>query len=55
MRNRADGTVEAVFEGRAEAVDALVELCRQGPPAARVEDLEVEEEPPAGESGFGVG
>ena len=54
IRNRPDGTVEAVFEGAAEAVDALVDLCRHGPATARVEDLEIAEEPPAGESGFGV-
>ncbi len=36
VRNRRDGTVEAVFEGAPEAVDAMVEACRTGPPAARV-------------------
>ena len=30
-RNTADGTVEAVFEGAAEAVDAMVEFVRDGP------------------------
>ncbi|MCH6588225.1 MAG: acylphosphatase [Proteobacteria bacterium] len=32
VRNRRDGTVEAVFEGAPEAVDAMVEACRTGPP-----------------------
>ncbi len=40
VRNRRDGTVEAVFEGAPEAVDAMVEACRSGPPAARVVDVE---------------
>ncbi len=39
VRNRRDGTVEAVFEGAPEAVDAMVEACRSGPPAARVHDV----------------
>jgi acylphosphatase len=52
VRNRRDGSVEAVFEGAPEAVDALVALCRTGPPHARVESVEVTEEPPEGISGF---
>ena len=41
VRNRRDdGTVEAVFEGAPEAVDAMVEACRTGPPAARVVHVE---------------
>ena len=36
VRNRRDGTVEAVFEGAPAAVDAMVEACWTGPPAARV-------------------
>ncbi len=38
--NRRDGTVEAVFEGAPGAVDAMVEACRSGPPAARVVAVE---------------
>jgi acylphosphatase len=53
-RNRSDGTVEAVFEGPAEAVEALVELCRSGPGNADVSELEVFEEEPEGLDGFGV-
>jgi acylphosphatase len=52
--NRADGTVEAVFEGPAAAVDALVELCRRGPGRARVEHLDVQDEPPEGLAGFEI-
>ncbi len=40
VRNRRDGTVEATFEGAPEAVDALVEACWTGPPAARVVNVE---------------
>ncbi len=52
--NRADGTVEAVFEGEPEAVEALVELSRRGPSRARVERVEVLDEEPAGLQGFRV-
>ena len=48
VRNRDDGTVEAWFEGPAEAVDALVEWARSGPPQASVSGVEVEDADPAG-------
>jgi acylphosphatase len=54
VRNRADGAVEAVFEGEAAAVDALVELSGSGPRDARVERIEVREEEPEALSGFDV-
>jgi acylphosphatase len=44
VRNRGDGTVEAVFEGEREDVDALVGFCRRGPRGADVERVEVEAE-----------
>lgn len=37
VRNRRDGSVEAVFAGPANAVAEMVALCRHGPPSARVE------------------
>ena len=37
VRNRRDGSVEAVFAGSNEAVAAMVEACRRGPRGARVE------------------
>ena len=49
VRNRADGTVEAVFEGEAENLGNMLNWCRQGPPAASVTDVEVEEKPYTGE------
>jgi len=54
VRNRPDGTVEAVFEGEEGAVARLVAWCRSGPPRAEVLDVEVHDEPPAGERGFHV-
>ena len=53
--NRPDGTVEAVLEGDAEAVERLVELCRGGPGHAEVAQLDVTDEEPEGLSGFDVG
>lgn len=52
--NRDDGAVEAVFEGDADAVEALVGFVREGPRGARVEDVEVLEEEPEGLRGFAV-
>jgi acylphosphatase len=43
VRNRRDGTVEAVFAGSDEAVAAAIEACRRGPRGARVEAVDVEE------------
>jgi acylphosphatase len=51
VRNRRDGSVEAVFSGPADAVAEMLERCRQGPPAARVDRLDTSEEdefPPDG-------
>lgn len=41
VRNRRDGSVEAVFRGRAGAVADMLELCREGPADARVTEVEV--------------
>jgi acylphosphatase len=54
IRNDAGGRVEAVFEGSGEAVETMIDWCREGPPHARVDDVEVSEEPPVGEAGFQV-
>jgi acylphosphatase len=37
VRNRRDGSVEAVFSGRPKTVAEMVALCRHGPPSARVD------------------
>ena len=54
IRNNYDGTVEAVFEGDADDVDALVALCHEGPRGARVDRVEVVDEEPEGIRGFVV-
>src|SRR5204862_110620 len=45
-RNLPDGRVEAVLQGEPEAVRRLVGWCREGPPGARVEHLELQWEEP---------
>jgi acylphosphatase len=55
VHNRADGTVEAVFEGEPEAVESLVRFCREGPRGADVDRVEVFEEEPEGLSRFDLG
>lgn len=42
VRNTPDGAVEAVVQGLAEAVDALIEWARSGPPMAQVDGIEIE-------------
>jgi acylphosphatase len=54
VRNRSDGAVEAAFEGEPDAVRAMLDFVREGPPGAFVEDVEVSEEQPQGASGFRV-
>ncbi len=49
VRNLPDGRVEAVFEGEKDRVDRLVEFCKQGPPGARITNVEVVKEDYAGE------
>ena len=49
VRNLPDGRVEALLEGEKEAVEAVIEFCRRGPPLARVEKVEVQWEPYRGE------
>jgi acylphosphatase len=41
VRNLRDGRVEAMVQGPAHAVDALLAWCRHGPPAARVDEVQV--------------
>ena len=41
VRNRRDGTVEAMFSGPTAAVEEMIQACRKGPPAARVDEIDV--------------
>lgn len=54
VRNRADGRVEAAFEGEPTAVLAMVTWCRLGPPRAEVTGVDVTDEELMGEVGFRV-
>jgi acylphosphatase len=54
VRNREDGTVEAVFEGDDEAVTQIVDWVRGGPGHADVERVDVTEEEPEGLAGFRI-
>ena len=54
VRNRSDGTVEAVFEGDSESVESMIDFCRSGPSAADVNDVDISEEKPEGLSDFSV-
>ena len=41
VRNRRDGSVEAVLQGKPEIIEAVIESCRRGPFAARVEAVDI--------------
>jgi acylphosphatase len=49
VRNLPDGRVEAVFEGEKEALDKMVDFCREGPRGAMVIGIDVKWEPFTGE------
>jgi acylphosphatase len=42
VRNLPDGTVEIHAEGEKESLDRFIEWCRQGPPAANVQRLDLD-------------
>ena len=42
VRNRQDGTVEAVFQGNKQVVDKIIQYCQQGPPSATVINVKVQ-------------
>ena len=54
VRNRRDGSVEAVLQGAPAEVDAMIEQCRSGPPASRVDRVEVVGEGVGAFDGFDV-
>ena len=49
VKNRFDGTVEAVFEGGKKQVDQIIDWCRKGPALARVSNIEIGWESVTGE------
>jgi acylphosphatase len=54
VRNRPDQSVEAIFEGAASSVEAMVAWAHRGPELAEVTAVDVMEEPPQGERRFRV-
>jgi acylphosphatase len=54
VRNRSDGSVEAVFEGPPAPVQAMVAWSRHGPDLAQVAGVDITEEAPQGETRFRV-
>lgn len=52
IRNRPDGTVEAVFAGPPDKVDRMIVLARRGPPLAKVGRVDVKDETGVVGSGF---
>ena len=54
VRNLPDGRVEAVFEGDVDGVERMVSWARRGPARARVDALDVRDEPAEGLDGFEI-
>ncbi len=54
VRNRRDGAVEAQFSGAGDRVGEMLKRCREGPPAAMVEEVRVIEEGGTAPLGFAV-
>lgn len=52
--NLDDGTVEVILEGPEEAVNGVLEWCREGTPQSHVRSVDVSAEEPRGETGFTV-
>lgn len=54
VRNLSDGQVEAVLEGSQPDVKSMIEWCHQGPPAAVVQQVSVNQESPEGLQDFEI-
>ena len=54
VRNEADGSVRAHYEGADDAVEEMLAWCRTGSPSAEVHRVEVDEVGPTGEESFAV-
>jgi acylphosphatase len=51
-QNLPDGSVEVILEGERAMVEEMISWCRKGPAHARVEDVQIFDEPPEGNPGF---
>ena len=54
VRNRADGSVEAIFEGERTAVERMIQWCHGGPAAASVDEVKVAPTERKGLQGFTI-
>ena len=54
VSNRADGSVEAIFEGEKTAVEKMIQWCHRGPAAASVEEVKVKPTEHKGLQGFAI-
>ena len=54
VRNTNDGCVEAVFEGEGSLVDEMISWCRQGPPMAQVENIDIKTQNLSNFEGFKI-
>jgi acylphosphatase len=52
IRNRSDGTVEALVHGGTKAVERFVASCMRGPPGAQVKNVELHKAEPPADKGF---
>ncbi|HTW34804.1 MAG TPA: acylphosphatase [Rhizomicrobium sp.] len=52
VRNRSDGTVEALVSGSTKSVEALVGACTQGPAGSKVTSIDLHKAEPPEEKGF---
>ena len=52
VRNRSDGTVEALVSGSTKAVEAFVAACSRGPTGSRVKSIDLHNAEPPEEKGF---
>jgi acylphosphatase len=52
VRNRSDGTVEALVSGATKDVEAMVQACAKGPPGAKVTSIDLHNSEPPDEKGF---
>ncbi len=54
VRNLKDGRVEAVFEGDEDKISIAIERCKEGPPYAKVDNIEIIWEEPEGLAEFEI-